>query len=90
MSAALAVRHIGITLVVWGCVWVCLAYVCVSVVKMLTLDIITHRLTLVRWIFTKLGQDDIWTLLHKSCDGDLRVTFDLHLGVKYAFHYKMT
>ena len=59
--------------------------VCVSVVKMLTLDIITHRSTLVWWIFTKLGQDDEWTLLHVSLDIDLRVTFDLYIGVKYAF-----
>ena len=66
-----------------------MVYVCrgggVSVVKMLTLDIITHRSTLVWWIFTKLGQDVEWTLLHVSLDIDLRVTFDLYIGVKYAF-----
>ena len=53
--------------------------------EMLTLDIITHRLTLVWWIFTKVGHDDEWTLLQMSFDVDLRVTFDLHIGVKYAF-----
>ena len=66
-----------------------MVYVCrgggVSVVKMLTLDIITHRSTLVWWIFTKLGQDDEWTLLHMLLDVALCVTFDLHIGVKYAF-----
>ena len=56
--------------------------------EILTLDIITHRLTLVWWIFTKVGHDDEWTLLQMSFDVDLRVTFDLHIGVKYAFSLK--
>ena len=40
-------------------------------------------------ILTKLGQNDYWVVPHMSHDIDPNLTFDLDMGVKIRFPYKM-
>ena len=61
---------------------VCGGFRCVCVVNIIVNPAVDWPPLLHTWpIMTYLGQDDHWVCPHMSCDFELRLTFDLDMGV---------